>query len=120
MDSPAAAPAVDSATSGRAAQHLASPQELRDLRAALCGTSASNDTCRYAIRRLISDIWRAPSNMELRILHRDGQDAREKILIVSGAEALLKGIGFEDNSVALELPRSVKQGRLELVLQVLA
>merc|ERR1719215_2382958 len=64
-------PATRPATAGSgspqassAAALLASPQQLRDLRKNLGGTSASKEACLYSLRRLLSDIARAPADPE--------------------------------------------------------
>merc|ERR1712039_796638 len=91
---------------------LASPSELRDLRKALDGSTASNGACLAEIRRLLSDASRAVANQNARVSR---SDAREKIMSVRGAAALLEGIGFVDTGTVLELPSSVTKGRMDTV-----
>mmetsp|Transcript_21625 Transcript_21625/g.61249 ORF Transcript_21625/g.61249 Transcript_21625/m.61249 type:complete len:293 (-) Transcript_21625:99-977(-) len=113
---PVAGPAVEAPGCGA----LASPQELRDLRRALGGSTASRDACLCAVRRALSDASRDPESLELRALQRSHTAVRERILGVPGAEALLLGIGFEDRGPALELSRAVGKGRIDVVLRILA
>eukprot|EP00746_Dinoflagellata_sp_MGD_P140521 gnl/MRDRNA2_/MRDRNA2_73754_c0_seq2.p1 gnl/MRDRNA2_/MRDRNA2_73754_c0~~gnl/MRDRNA2_/MRDRNA2_73754_c0_seq2.p1 ORF type:complete len:281 (-),score=42.47 gnl/MRDRNA2_/MRDRNA2_73754_c0_seq2:24-866(-) len=103
----------------RPAQPVASPQELRQLRSALEGTSADKQTCMCAIRRLLSDMVREPANVQRRLLERSNSVMKEQILNVQGADALLRGIGFEQTAKAFELPLSVSKGRIEVVMRIL-
>mmetsp|Transcript_88134 Transcript_88134/g.174907 ORF Transcript_88134/g.174907 Transcript_88134/m.174907 type:complete len:291 (-) Transcript_88134:92-964(-) len=98
---------------------LASPQELRDLRRALGGSTASRDACLCAVRRALSDVSRDPENLQLRSLQRSHEAVRERVLGVPGAEELLLGIGFEDRGPGLELPRTVGRGRIDVVMRIL-
>eukprot|EP00927_Polykrikos_kofoidii_P059404 TRINITY_DN54562_c0_g1_i1.p1 TRINITY_DN54562_c0_g1~~TRINITY_DN54562_c0_g1_i1.p1 ORF type:complete len:305 (+),score=19.11 TRINITY_DN54562_c0_g1_i1:96-1010(+) len=97
---------------------LASPQRLRELRHSLRGTSASNGACLYALRRLLSDVSRHPTDAQYRLL-REGHVRRE-MLAVPGSEELLRGIGFIDGKEGMELPFCVSKGRVDVVLQLLA
>lgn len=100
---------------------VASLKELQELRRRLGGTTSSNGAFLYNARRLLSDILRAPLDLELRTLRKDAPGVREKLLAVRGAEALLCGIGFVDvGGETLRLPPDINKGRLELALRVLA
>lgn len=129
-DRPATAPAA--ALSGEPGQvplrpasagrpPVASLKELQELRRTLGGTTSSNGACLYNVRRLLSNILRAPLDVDLRIVKKDAPGVREKLLAVRGAEALLCGIGFQDvGGETLRLPPEINKGRLELALRVLA
>lgn len=120
------ASAVETIRAARAAEKLAdanvvaSPQELRALRQALGGTTASRDSCLAALRRKLSDIKRRPLSPAVRLVSPSDLSSRE-MFVPSGAVALLRGVGFESqDGGALELPQGVGQGRIDVVLRILA
>lgn len=99
---------------------LASMQQLRELRNRLEGTTAAKSACLSAMRRLLSDISRHPGDFAFRSLQRDRGELCEKILVVHGAEDLLKGVGFQDDGKTLQLPVNISKGRIDVALRILA
>lgn len=101
------------------AASLSPPSHLKELRRGLAGSSDAIGKCVYEVRRLLSDVSREPGNFKFRSLARDSLVAKT-ILAVRGAEDLLKGMGFEDKGNVLVLAPCVTQGRIDVVLRLLA
>mmetsp|Transcript_6921 Transcript_6921/g.12240 ORF Transcript_6921/g.12240 Transcript_6921/m.12240 type:complete len:323 (-) Transcript_6921:34-1002(-) len=97
----------------------ASAQRLRELLAGLGASGPELETCIRTLRRLLENVSANPSNPKYRVVRRDNKAIHEKILHVSGAEELMKAIGFEDKGETLELPDVVTKKRIDAIMQLI-
>lgn len=106
--------AVASATGGE----LASAQALQALRGNIEATTEHKKVCLDTIRRLLQNVSSNPDIVKYRAIKRDNKAICEKILNLPGAEALLKGIGFQESEdgATLELPVHVTKRRIDAIL----
>eukprot|EP00933_Yihiella_yeosuensis_P004229 TRINITY_DN108605_c0_g1_i1.p1 TRINITY_DN108605_c0_g1~~TRINITY_DN108605_c0_g1_i1.p1 ORF type:complete len:336 (+),score=84.36 TRINITY_DN108605_c0_g1_i1:73-1080(+) len=93
-------------------------EALKGLIAKLGGSQQQKDCCLQTLRKLLMNVSGDPSNPKFRVIKRDNKAIKEKILDVTGAEELIKALGFEDKGEIFELPDGITKKRIDAILQV--